>query len=51
MPAVTLTPSNPELQSAILVVRQTGITTGIRVEADRIEDARLIMQRALGRLP
>ncbi len=51
MPAVTLTPSNPDLQSAILVVRQTGITTGIRVEADTLDDARRIMQSAMRRLP
>lgn len=51
MPAVTLTPSGTQMQSAILVVRQTGITTGLRVEADTIEMARLIAMKALGRLP
>ncbi len=51
MPAATLTPSGTQMQSAILVVRQTGITTGLRVEADTIEMARLIAMKALGRLP
>jgi hypothetical protein len=51
MPAVTLTPAETDMQSAILLVRQTGITTGLRVEADTIEMARLIAEKALGRLP
>lgn len=51
IPAATLVPAETEMQSAILAVRQAGITTGVRVEANNIEMARLIAEKALGRLP
>lgn len=51
IPAATLVPATTEMQSAILAVRQAGITTGLRVEANDIETARLIAEKALGRLP
>jgi hypothetical protein len=52
LPAATLTPQpDTDMQSAIMLVRHTGITTGVRVEADTIETARLIADKALGRLP
>lgn len=51
VPAVTLTSADDGEPAALLAVRQTGITTGVRVEAPSMESARTLAERALGRLP
>jgi hypothetical protein len=51
IPAVTITPQDADEQPSVLAVRQTGITTGVRVEAQSVEIASRIAEKALGRLP